>query len=175
MCKCPKVNWLCLLSLILISVGIVLMVLHREELLGTLVKYLAIPITIIACVYLVTGPFFNYMKDRDFEAEHGKTKVALKKRIEETIVEIHDISNEPVTLFDDNAVNPENYKLLVYCLGMSLVLTYYSSPGKAILSMLNDCILYLQTHDFNKEHIEDLQKNKYKVLQILEVESEKGK
>ena len=130
---CSKQNKLVLFGLILIGIGIVLMVLFREELLGNLVRSLAYPIVIFSCFYVLKNPLIRLLESR------------LKGNIKDADVEVGLPKEVVDSLFlPEGRVTQENYMALAYLLACLAVNAAKQTGNSNYMLILNDSVSYLQ-------------------------------
>ena len=163
--KCLKENKLCLISLIVIGIGIVLMIWLRQELLGNLVKYLAIPLTIIVCVYLLKDRVFDYLDTRDIEGELKGVPFAIRKAIEE----------DKQSVFDETGELNRNHLVEIaahHYLGLVI-----DKQSTDILSykLLEECIQYLEKNNYEPKRLELLKYLKELVIENIALRNIKKK
>lgn len=148
--KCLKENKSCLISLIIISVGIVAMVWLRQELLGNLVDSLAYPLMIFGCIYIFRKPLESKITSLlKVDTPLGKFDF---KDLEKITDQSFDSVFNPV-----DKVSQENYTNLIYLYGILYFYYYYTGKkhfteedhaghSKRIVNALN----YLKEYDTEK-------------------------
>jgi len=136
--KCLKENKLCLLLVIIICLGIVLMVIFREELLGDLVKCLAYPILIFYCFYLIKKPLIKLLESR------------IKVKTKNVDIELG-IPQEVIrSVFSEEEVTKEKYLSLTFLTGVGyLALADVNEDSRELhLKIANDSIEVLEANNW---------------------------
>ena len=151
--KWMKENKVILISVIIV---IALMIIFRQELLGNLVKYLAYPILIFACFFLIKNPLIKLIQHGIIiKTKHGSLEVGIKEGVKSFLKEEGERKHIDF-LFKDDEVNDDNYNALIFLLGLFQLHLYINNRDYKLIIMADKCISYLQEHNYNTEHIEQL-------------------
>jgi len=150
------------LSLIM-TVSVFLMVKWREELLGNLVKYLAYPILIFSCFYLIKDPLIKLIE----RIKKAKTPFG-EFELDTTQEEINSLFK------GDGEVNKENYMPMIYLLAGYIIFDIKGNDdnidNKMSISLFNHCYNHLQKNNFDKSKLSDLIIARDKYIKKMESE-----